>query len=59
MGSMADSAHQVPHAGPTTNVIDWDTQRLLRQLMKRDRVDWRTFLRRAVEAYDLMYSRSE
>ncbi len=56
---MADSAHQVPHAGPTTNVIDWDTQRRLRQLMKRDRVDWRTFLRRAVEAYDLMYSRSE
>lgn len=56
---MADIAHQVPNAGPTTNVIDWDTQRQLRQLMKRDRVDWRTFLRRAVEAYDLMYSRSE
>ncbi|MGD9802553.1 MAG: hypothetical protein AB7E80_16470 [Hyphomicrobiaceae bacterium] len=56
---MADNAHQLPHAGATTSVIDWDTQRRLRQLMKRDRVDWRTFLRRAVEAYDLMYSRSE
>lgn len=56
---MADIAHQVPNAGPPTNVIDRDTQRRLRQLMKRDRIDWRTFLRRAVEAYDLMYSRSE
>ena len=56
---MADSAHQVPHAGRTTNVIDWDTQRRLRQLMKRDQIGWRTFLKRAVEAYDLMYSRSE
>jgi hypothetical protein len=56
---MADSAHLSPRAEPATNIIDWDTQRRLRQLMKRDHVDWHTFLRRAVEAYDLMYSRFE
>lgn len=29
----------------------------LRQLMRRDRVSWSEFLRRAIQAYDLMYSR--
>jgi hypothetical protein len=29
----------------------------LRQLMRRDRVSWTEFLHRAIQAYDLMYSR--
>lgn len=33
--------------------------RKLQRLMKRDGVAWPEFLRRAVEAYDLMYSRTE
>jgi hypothetical protein len=31
----------------------------MRQLMRRDRVTWSEFLRRAIQAYDLMYSRSD
>lgn len=56
---MADAAQPAPPAGSTANVIDWDTQRRVRQLMKRDHIDWTVFLRRAVQAYDLMYSRNE
>lgn len=56
---MADTAQTAHPAESTTNVIDWDTQRRMRQLMKRDHVDWTAFLRRAVQAYDLMYSRTE
>ncbi len=56
---MADTARPTPLPTSTTNVIDWDTQSRMRQLMKRDHVDWTVFLRRAVQAYDLMYSRTE
>lgn len=31
----------------------------IRQLMTRDSVNWTEFLRRAIQAYDLMYSRSD
>jgi Ribbon-helix-helix protein, copG family len=31
----------------------------LRQLMRRDGISWSEFLRRAIQAYDLMYSRSD
>lgn len=31
----------------------------LRHLMARDRLSWSEFLRRAIQAYDLMYSRTE
>lgn len=51
---------QVPPAPPA---VPGDLGRAelmkLKQLMKRDELDWPTFLRRAVQAYDLMYSRSE
>lgn len=56
---MADTAQPAHAAGSTTNVIDLETQRRVRQLMKRDHVDWTAFLRRAVQAYDLMYSQTE
>ncbi len=44
---------------PKSGAIDMDTQTKLRKLMKRDRLDWRQFLKRAVDAYDLLYSPAE
>jgi len=41
----------------TTSEVDRKTIIRLRQLMRRDGLPWGQFLRRAVEAYDLMYSR--
>lgn len=39
--------------------LDRQTFRRLRQLMTRDKLNWTEFLRRAVQAYDLMYSRDD
>ena len=56
---MANSAiHQ--SRGPEQNTgQDRQTFKRLRQLMTRDKLDWTEFLRRAVQAYDLMYSRDD
>lgn len=42
----------------TPDVRPADVKRL-RQLMTRDGISWTEFLRRAIQAYDLMYSRSD
>ena len=39
--------------------LDGEIALKLWKLMKRDRLSWTEFLRRAVAAYDLMYSRAE
>lgn len=45
----------------TGQLVDLDrtTAKRVRQLMKRDEIDWTEFLRRAAHAYDLLYSRDE
>lgn len=44
--------------GSSADLMPADLKRL-RQLMARDRLSWSEFLRRAIQAYDLMYSRTE
>ena len=39
--------------------VDRRTLKRLRELMRRDGIAWTEFVRRAVLAYDLMYSRDE
>ena len=49
-----------PEAGDVPPAsLDRKTGIKLRQLMQRDGLGWTEFLRRAVAAYDLMYSRSK